>query len=226
MRAPEKAASAGAATPAEARRRNLDIPTSSIHHTRMGGKPDRGKKRPGPPTPSSLAITADQILGESTAPHLAADIEADGSSDKGIRTEVRRTHTPGEGSLTMNEETMTYHDPARGEAAAEQSGTSPPRGRSITGKTRGKDHIDTDPLRPLAFTAQQITKLRIFPVSLRTWRRMDSSGACPRGFKVGGCKMWRTADLEQWVSEGFPNRSTFEAKLRALENGKGGHHAA
>jgi len=55
----------------------------------------------------------------------------------------------------------------------------------------------------------------IFPAfSLRTWRRMDSSGRCPRGFKVGGRKLWRLADLQQWATLGFPDRQEFDERVR------------
>ncbi len=48
-------------------------------------------------------------------------------------------------------------------------------------------------------------------VSLRTWRRWDSSGKCPAGFSIGGRRLWRLCDLELWASLGFPERRTFEA---------------
>ena len=56
----------------------------------------------------------------------------------------------------------------------------------------------------------------VFPVfSLGTWRRMDSAGKVPRGFRVGGRKLWRLADLRRWADAGFPDRREFDA--RALE---------
>ncbi len=48
-------------------------------------------------------------------------------------------------------------------------------------------------------------------VSLRTWRRWDSAGKCPKGFSIGGRKLWRLCDLELWASQGFPEREAFEA---------------
>lgn len=47
-------------------------------------------------------------------------------------------------------------------------------------------------------------------ISLRTWRVLDAGGKCPRGFFVGGRKLWRVADLHAWAAAGFPNRSEFE----------------
>ena len=47
-----------------------------------------------------------------------------------------------------------------------------------------------------------------------TLRRMDAGGKLPRGFKIGGRKMWRTADLRLWVKWGFPERREFEERLK------------
>ena len=55
--------------------------------------------------------------------------------------------------------------------------------------------------------------------SLRTWRRMDSSGAIPQGFTVSGRKLWRTADLRLWADWGFPNRQDFAARVKAEGGG-------
>ncbi len=48
-------------------------------------------------------------------------------------------------------------------------------------------------------------------VSLRTWRRWDSAGKCPKGFAIGARKLWRICDLELWASLGFPKRKECEA---------------
>lgn len=77
-------------------------------------------------------------------------------------------------------------------------------------------HIETtEPLEPLGVGARTIVKT-IFPdYSLRSWRRLDSSGGCPRGFRVRGRKFWRMSDLRLWAVLGFPDRREFEARLRA-----------
>ncbi len=54
----------------------------------------------------------------------------------------------------------------------------------------------------------------IVPFSVRTLRRMDSSGKMPRGFKIGGRKVWRVDDLRLWTAWGFPSRTEFEARQR------------
>ncbi len=62
---------------------------------------------------------------------------------------------------------------------------------------------------PIALPAQQICG-HIIGVSLPTWRRMDAGGKIPRGFTVGGRKLWRVSDLERWAAAGFPDRAEFE----------------
>lgn len=69
----------------------------------------------------------------------------------------------------------------------------------------------------VAIDADRIVN-EIFPdFALRTWRRWDAAGKCPRGFMVGGRKIWRTSDLKSWAEWGFPNRETFESRRRAKE---------
>ena len=92
----------------------------------------------------------------------------------------------------------------------------------ITGEatTMPKPNSDTASISPevLAVSARQIVERGIVPVSLRKWRRMDAAGECPRGFKLGGCKLWRMADLKLWAMCGFPDRVKFEARLKAMQN--------
>ena len=78
-----------------------------------------------------------------------------------------------------------------------------------------------DPLPPLALDARAAAKM--FSLSLRTWRRMDSAGRIPPGFKLGGRKLWRRADLEQWAEWGFPDRAGF---LSQQEGSMTSHSAA
>jgi len=47
------------------------------------------------------------------------------------------------------------------------------------------------------------TASRMFSVSLRTWRRWESSGRCPRAFRIGKRTLWRLSDLRAWADEGF-----------------------
>lgn len=72
----------------------------------------------------------------------------------------------------------------------------------------------------IAVDARRIVT-EVFPdFSLRTWRRWDSAGKCPRGFKCSGRKVWRLSDLRLWADWGFPDRPTFEVRLRTEEGGK------
>ena len=67
---------------------------------------------------------------------------------------------------------------------------------------------------PLALDARSIT-VSVFPdIALRTWRRLDASGACPRGFTVGRRKLWRLDDLERWADWGFCDRREFEVRMK------------
>ena len=68
---------------------------------------------------------------------------------------------------------------------------------------------------PLAVDVRQMSKL--VPFAVRTLRRMDSGGKLPRGFKVGGRKLFRVADLRLWSEWGFPDRAEFELRLKNLE---------
>ena len=77
---------------------------------------------------------------------------------------------------------------------------------------------------PLAIDAKRIVA-ELFPdLSLRTWRRLDASTKCPRGFMCGGRKVWRISDLHRWAEWGFPERSEFETRLRSDANGKEGQY--
>lgn len=64
------------------------------------------------------------------------------------------------------------------------------------------------PSGTLAVSAKQIATM--VPFKIRSIRRMDASGRMPRGYIVGGKKVWRISDLEQWVVLGFPDREKFE----------------
>lgn len=75
---------------------------------------------------------------------------------------------------------------------------------------------------PIAIDAERVVTVLFPDLSLRTWRRIDSSGKCPRAFSVGGRKLWRTSDLQSWAAWGFPNRAEFEATLKPEGNHKHG----
>jgi hypothetical protein len=68
------------------------------------------------------------------------------------------------------------------------------------------------PLQPFAVRAEEAS--RLISVGLRHFRAMDSAGRVPRGFYLGRIKLWRVADLFEFVRLGFPTREQFE-RLRA-----------
>jgi len=64
---------------------------------------------------------------------------------------------------------------------------------------------------------------RLLPFGVRTWRRLDAAGKCPRAFRVDQKKMWRVEDLRQWARRGFPDRATFEdTRTRKIREPRGG----
>lgn len=72
----------------------------------------------------------------------------------------------------------------------------------------------TQQAEQLAVDVRQMAKM--VPFAVRTLRRMDSGGRLPRGFKIGGRKLWRFSDLRLWTEWGFPDREEFEARLRSI----------
>lgn len=69
-----------------------------------------------------------------------------------------------------------------------------------------------DPITPVAVDARGVATM--FSLSIRTVRRLDSSGRLPSGFKIGGRKLWRIRDLQLWSDWGFPCRGAFQDCLR------------
>ena len=70
-------------------------------------------------------------------------------------------------------------------------------------------------VEPLAVDAESAAAL--FSSSLRTYRRWDASGRCPRGYSLGKKKIWLLSDLRAWASMGFPRRSDFERMMAERE---------
>jgi predicted DNA-binding transcriptional regulator AlpA len=65
---------------------------------------------------------------------------------------------------------------------------------------------------PLLLRAAQAC--RLCSVSEATWGRWDSAGKIPRGIKIGGARLWRRAELLDWVAAGCPPRREWEARRR------------
>jgi predicted DNA-binding transcriptional regulator AlpA len=72
-----------------------------------------------------------------------------------------------------------------------------------------------NPIRPidrigtLAIDAVQLGKL--LGLSLRTIRRLDSSGRIPRPVRIGGAVRWRIEEITAWLEEDCPSRRQWEA---------------
>ena len=56
---------------------------------------------------------------------------------------------------------------------------------------------------------------KICGVSVVTWWRWDSAGRIPQGLKVGGARLWRRAELTDWIQAGSPKREQWQAILQA-----------
>ena len=84
---------------------------------------------------------------------------------------------------------------------------------SETPRSQATAVSDSQPCEPLAVDIKGIAKL--VPFAIRTLRRMDASGKLPKGFKVGGRKLWRMSDLRLWCEWGFPDRTELKARLRS-----------
>lgn len=68
-----------------------------------------------------------------------------------------------------------------------------------------------DAVSPLMVTAQMAA--RMFSVSLRTWRMLDSAGKIPKPTRLGGRVLWRLAELRRWGAAGCPDRVTWQQRL-------------
>jgi predicted DNA-binding transcriptional regulator AlpA len=58
-------------------------------------------------------------------------------------------------------------------------------------------------------------------VSLRTWRRLDSSGKVPAAVRINNAKRWRSQELWEWIQSGCPDRAKWEATARGTAKKKG-----
>jgi len=72
--------------------------------------------------------------------------------------------------------------------------------------TKQTSQLITTP-EPLLVRADRASA--ICGVSPRKWAEMASSGRIPPSYKLGGCKVWRLADLRLWVEMDMPNLDRF-----------------
>jgi prophage regulatory protein len=62
----------------------------------------------------------------------------------------------------------------------------------------------------IAVDAQRLAEL--LGLSLRTIRRLDSSGKLPRPLRIGGAVRWRLSEVNRWVDAGCPDRAEWERR--------------
>ena len=77
---------------------------------------------------------------------------------------------------------------------------------------QARSRSTVQPIMPAVVDARGVAAM--FSLSIRTVRRLASSGKIPSGFKVGGRKLWRISDLQLWSEWGFPCRGEFQNRLR------------
>lgn len=58
----------------------------------------------------------------------------------------------------------------------------------------------------------------LLDLSVRTIRRLDSSGKLPRPVRIGGAVRWRMDEIDAWLAAGCPDRKQWES-IRPLDNG-------
>ena len=64
-------------------------------------------------------------------------------------------------------------------------------------------------LEPIAIRSKQAAAL--IGVSTRKFAEMRACGLLPPAYKLGGCLVYRTSDLEDWARWGFPSLDRFLA---------------
>ena len=57
-------------------------------------------------------------------------------------------------------------------------------------------------------------------VSVKLFDRLDAAGKTPAAVRVGGRKLYRTADLAAWVALGCPDRREFDARTGDPRSGE------
>jgi predicted DNA-binding transcriptional regulator AlpA len=54
-------------------------------------------------------------------------------------------------------------------------------------------------------------------ISEATWWRWVAAGNVPRGFKIGGTRLWSRAELLAWIDASCPSRRDWEARRGAVK---------
>ena len=177
--------------------------------------------RPAPGSPGGelhIVPDAEELAGEPQA-----ETKTNGPADKrkGGQIEAGTGRRKSANAKTKDARSMTdtvkkTSDATRGT----QSGSVPQSGSGLkivreatapAPKPDGKGR-DRSAVVPVAVDARGVAAM--FSISIRTVRRLDSSGKIPLGFKLGSRKLWRLRDLRLWSERGFPCRSEFQEYVR------------
>ena len=65
--------------------------------------------------------------------------------------------------------------------------------------------------KPRPLTVGRADAAALVGIGVTTFDRLDAAGKTPAAVWVGGRKVYRTADLAEWVRLGCPDRRTFDA---------------
>ena len=98
--------------------------------------------------------------------------------------------------------------PTAEEVTQTQAATSGERRRAVNLHDSQPVAAKVVELPPIAVNAKGAG--RLFSLSERTWRRLNSGGLCPAPIRVGRSKRWRVCELEQWSHCGSPTRVKWE----------------
>lgn len=49
-----------------------------------------------------------------------------------------------------------------------------------------------------------------------TWKNYNTHSKIPAPYTLEGCVVWKKTDLDLWIEWGFPGRTVFENRLKAL----------
>ena len=55
----------------------------------------------------------------------------------------------------------------------------------------------------------------LLDIATATLDRLDSAGKTPAAIKLGGRKLWRRVDVDEWVKLGCPDRKVFETLTKS-----------
>jgi prophage regulatory protein len=84
-------------------------------------------------------------------------------------------------------------------------------------KTMARSNSDPSSSGSTAIAVDANRLAELLGLSIRTIRRLDSSGKLPRPLRIGGAVRWRISEVNQWVDAGCPDRAEWD-RIRATSN--------